>query len=226
MQHLSAEMLAMTTGDIADNSKTIFSLITGGALAIAAVAKAVTKIEQGEVGIRTRFGKPTRKDGSYRELVGPGIHFAAPFTHSIKRISLQDRVSKLERITTELPDADTRQRQIIVQSTAIWGVSTAGDSVFRAAYVANNEKELEKVVVGIASQGLRRSIGKLSLEQARLVSDMTQDVAEECSYELAAYGVDLRRVTIASVSRSASEVLLGNNSMTSPFPLTSVTDVA
>lgn len=222
MHHISAEILAMTTGDIADNSKTIFSLVTGGALAIAAAAKAVTKIEQGEKGIRTHFGKPKRKDGSYYGFVGPGIHFAAPFTHSIKRVSTQDRVSKLERITVDLhSEISELSKQTIISSMATWGVYDDGDSVFKAAYIANNEKELEKVVVAITSQGLRRAVGKLSLENALHVCDMTGEVRFECQEELSQYGVELRGVNIGSVSRSPSEVLLGNNARLTVFnPIT------
>lgn len=212
MHHISAEILAMTTGDIADNSKTIFSLVTGGALAIAAAAKAVTKIEQGEKGIRTHFGKPKRKDGSYYGFVGPGIHFAAPFTHSIKRVSTQDRVSKLERITADLYSEVTgNPKQTIIVSTAMWGIEEDCDSLFKAAYIANNEKELEKAVIAITSQGLRRAINLLSHESAIHARDLTGGVQQECQEELSRYGVALRAINTGTVARSQSEVLLGNN---------------
>jgi len=121
--------------------------------------KAFTKIEEGQMGVRTHFGKATRtsgdKEGELYGIVGPGIRVVVPFTHAIKNISIQDRTNTLPEI-----QINSEGEQLRIESYIRWAVRKDGDNPYKALFKVEDSTELTQTVstmlYGRTSQGYGR----------------------------------------------------------------------
>lgn len=174
--------------------------LIAGAVSLVAVVpliKAATIIRQGEIGIRTRFGKPYQKKGQWK-IVRPGLCFMFPGTHSIVKINVQHQTDTLQDIVVE---RDRVQRQI--KASITWRVLQSPEDIYRAVYRAD---DLQKRIVEAASAALVQAVQDG-------VTDLTQPLQVRaslnwyCREALREYGVQLERVNITTNAPTDASVL-------------------
>lgn len=196
-----------------DASK-ILAPVTGILMLAKSAQSAGPIVKTGEMGVRTRFGKVVYKDvwvddpeadaGRRKErmakILGPGIHFALPWAHSIQKVSVQDRTSNLE-----VGNFD-RERQYTAKSSITWRVRADNDSPYRALFGPENGS-LGSVVVDICSNGFLNTLMDDNIPEKELYNAQVlfEPLQEKCREPLAEYGVELRRLSIASCALSLGE---------------------
>lgn len=182
-------------------SKELVGGIAGVGVAISSALKGFKRVPQGEMGVRTRFGKVKfGKDGEPR-VVGAGLHGVLPFTHSIETISVQDRSHDLGDFAFERDD-----QKYHVKSSITWAVSQEKEHVRRALFETNS---LTETVTNICASGLwivMTSIDRGKINDSREIS---HDVHEICDEDLLVYGVLLKALRLREVARSEAQVLAG-----------------
>jgi regulator of protease activity HflC (stomatin/prohibitin superfamily) len=184
----------------------VFGAVSGGLVAAGALVKAFEKVSEGEVGVRMRFGrailcKNTESDPRHR-TVGPGIHAVVPFTHGIRKISIQDRTNDLESIMVD----SAEDQQLVVNSYIIWAVRADGDNPYKALF--NVEPgELTQTVTNLCTSGLFRVMDGKSRNRMREYDQISGDVHDECRDDLQNYGVQLKRLNLKTVTLSPHEKL-------------------
>lgn len=206
----TGEILAagfLDNGGVLDGGKSLIPIITGGALAVGLAVKAFTKIDEGERGVRTHFGRPVHKTGGKKGqpygILGSGIYIAVPFTHSIRRISIQNRPDVLP-----LMPVDIAGTQINVVPSIEWAVMDDETSILNAMFGVSSDKELKEAVVNICVSGLNKAVGSLTLDDIRTGESLIQSAVIDLSAgDLAGYGVELRRLRINNNARSIGEMI-------------------
>jgi hypothetical protein len=222
--------MAFTQEFLANPTGTLSGL--GGAIALGGTAfKTIAKVPQGEVGLRTRFGRPARdhdarfanttfegvagtlnpalvaREGELYGRVKPGFHLVVPFTHGIKSISVQNRVNNLEPIPID--NDDGRQREIVGRAT--WGVindpKDGGEYIRRALYEAANEEQLTEEVIGICTAGLRKVIAEYGDPQRAEAGELYREMVVECKDPLEEYGTELRKFRLMSAAHTMVDAL-------------------
>lgn len=107
-------------GGMGGNGKNITTGLSTAVLAIGTGMKAVTKVSEGEMGVRVKRGKARRinSNGDQGELygiVGPGLKLVTPFVHSIHTVNTKDRTHEFH----DLP-VDCNDEQLTIKSSMIW----------------------------------------------------------------------------------------------------------
>ena len=172
------------------------------------VFKAVAKVNEGEMGVRTHYGRTHRvrgrRAGQLYGITGPGYHPVVPFTHSIKTVSVRDRSNDLGEL-----QVDRENTQFRVMASVVWRVMDHGDNPYRALYHIQNEGALTETVTNHCLGGLRVVMAELPV--AKLVDDreVQGSVKEICDDELGYYGVDLKTLNLLTVTRTIGEMLRG-----------------
>ena len=182
-------------------SKEVVGGVAGVGFAISSALKGFKRVPQGEMGVRTRFGKVSYDKNSIPRVVGAGLHGVIPFTHSIDTISIQDRSHDLGDFAFERDE-----QKYHVKSSITWAVSQEKEHVRRALFETNS---LTESVTNICASGLwivMTSIDKDAMSDAREIS---QNVHEMCDEDLLVYGVLLKALRLREVARSEAQVLAG-----------------
>lgn len=193
-----------------DASKGIATGVGASALAVTSAFKAITTIKTGEMGVRTRFGKVqftkarTDNDGVYHpprpKQVGPGIRFTFPATHSINKVSVQDRSNDLGDLLID------RSQQYIVKSSITWRVSSEDDNPYRALYLTDS---LTESVTNLCLNGLRSTMMSIEEEHMYDTDTIFAHVRERCADPLLEHGAELKRLNIHTLARSIGQMLSG-----------------
>ncbi|MBA3758555.1 hypothetical protein H0X10_02910 [Candidatus Saccharibacteria bacterium] len=191
-----------------DASRGLATGIGASALAITSAFKAVTTIKTGEMGVRTRFGKVQFYRSELDELgqiiepapkiVGPGVRFTFPATHSINKISVQDRSNDLGELLVD------RSQQYLVRSSVTWRVSPEGDNPYRALYLTDS---LTESVTNLCLNGLRGTMMDLNENDMYDTDAIFNGVRDRCSEPLLEHGAELRRLNIHTIARSIGQML-------------------
>jgi regulator of protease activity HflC (stomatin/prohibitin superfamily) len=180
----------------------------GAAIAVAGTGiKAFTKIEEGERGVRSHYGRTHRnrdawfsdkREGDLFGIVGPGMHFMVPFTHSIRKVNVKDRGNDLDNITV----TSDEDKQFIISPYIRWHVREDGDHPYRASYKVNGEGELVQNVVQACTSGLNEVITEANRVDLYNFGQIDHDVQDACYEELLYYGVALKKLGIKEIRES------------------------
>ncbi len=135
-----------------DNAKELIAYATAATLLGGLAVKAIHKVEQGEIGVRTRNGKTHRtkggKKGQPYGVLEPGLHITVPLTHSIKNANVKDR-------TSQLKDALFSQGSQFWKAdiSVTWAVMKDGENPIKALFNVEHG-ELDDTVKETCSDGL------------------------------------------------------------------------
>ncbi len=205
--HMRAAAMEVISGGF-DASKGIATGVGASALAVTSAFKAITTIKTGEMGVRTRFGKVQFTKGKVDtggilheprpKIVGPGIQFTFPATHSINKVSIQDRSNDLGDLLID------RSQQYIVKSSITWRVSPENDNPYRALYLTDS---LTESVTNLCLNGLRNTMMSINEEQMYDTQTIFDNVREQCAEPLLEHGAELRRLNIHTLARSIGQML-------------------
>lgn len=179
----------------------------GSGVAAAGVAmKAFSRVQQGQMGVRTSLGRAVRpkgrKQGELYGIVGPGYHLVWPFTHSIRTIDTRDRTNDLHQIQVESRDG----QQMLVESSIIWAVRADDDNPYRALFHPE-DGALTETVVRLCTSGLRVVVEGMDRVQMKQQREISGNVKDECEDDLLHYGVELKKVNLHTATATWAEKL-------------------
>lgn len=187
-------------------SRELITKVSGVMILGGTAFKAVAKVSEGEMGVRTHYGRAHRirgrRSGELYGIVEPGYHPVFPFTHSIKTISVQDRSNDLGEL-----QVDREDKQYRVMSSITWFVSKEGDNPYRAIFNILNEGDLTQAVTNICLSGLREVMAEIPDAKLKNRREVQGGVSEICSDDLGYYGVLLKRLNLHSVTPTIGEML-------------------
>jgi hypothetical protein len=204
-----------------DMSSGVVKTVGTAALGLTTAFKGITTVRTGEMGVRTRFGKVQCDRHGSPKIVGPGIRFTFPGTHSINKVDVRYRSTDLAPLMIDRDD------QYCVNSSVRWRVSPHGDNPFKALYETDN---LHETVMNICLDGLRatmtdRSVPETELGNAELlfagipenfepaareeedIPEPFKGVRDRCEEPLLEIGVELDSLRILSCARSIGQML-------------------
>ncbi len=176
-------------------------LVAGAAGTFGAVKTAMSafkRVNQGEMGVRTRLGKvKTDKQGVPR-VVGAGLHAVAPFTHSIETIAIKDRAHNLEVIEFE-----REETKYTAKSSITWAVSPEPEHLYRAIFEVDN---LTESVTNICVSGLYLALNSMKSEKMHDPAAVRGEIHDLCDDDLLEYGVVLRAFRLHSLAAADPSV--------------------
>jgi regulator of protease activity HflC (stomatin/prohibitin superfamily) len=159
-------------------------------------------VPEGYVAVRTRF-KHVKKDREGRPqpvILGEGFHpFVVPFAHSLKLISVRDRVSELGVVQID------RGQQLNVEAWAKWKVSRDGNNPYRALFHAE-EGELGQIVISTCVNGLRNVMTGIGEEDLLNEDRIYNQVNYLCHEKLLHYGTVLLGLSIRDIAPRDAEI--------------------
>lgn len=114
-------------------------------------------INEGTVGIVTRFGKVLR-DGD-KSSVQPGLHFKIPFIDKVRVLDarIQTLSSRADRFVT------AEKKDLIIDSYVKWRISNA--ATFYLTTAGGNNMQAEELLRRRINNSLRSQIGKLTIHE-------------------------------------------------------------
>lgn len=184
--------------------------VSAVAVAAGTAFKSVVKVNEGEKGVRTRYGRATRtrgrRAGELYGIVEPGMHFVVPFTHSVNKISVRDRSNDLGEL-----QVDREGKQYLVRGSIVWYVMPDGDNPYRAQFNIQNETELTSTVVVTCAGALREVVSLVPLDTPVIENEAFESINEICAEELAFYGVALKRLRLPTVTPTLGQMLRGTS---------------
>ena len=190
------------------NSRNITTGISTAVLAIGTGMKAVTKVSEGEMGVRVKRGRARRvlKNGELGELygvVGPGLKVITPFVHSIYTVDVKDRTHNFQ----DLP-IDCNDEQLAIKSSMIWRVSREGDNPYKARFIGGNDEQLTTTVSGICFAGLGEvAAAATSRAELKNFREIDGNVKSIVARPLLEYGVEMKLLNISSITRTFGEMI-------------------
>lgn len=176
---------------------------------ISSLFKAVYKIETGERGTRTRFGRVMcHKDGRPKE-VGPGMWLTIPWTHGIKKGHCRKRNLDLEIIVDGA-------LQRLLKAGIAWQVMEDEGCVTRALFDIDETEDLVGLVARDCEDALRRVF--MDHPEADLLPNarILEYMQVHCKQQLATYGVALVSVSITTAAKTLGQMLSGIPAAASP----------
>jgi hypothetical protein len=199
--------------------KSAVGLVTGGAGALIAGAKAFQIVSGNEMGVRTHNKSPYRKkDREYlwllgrvvREgseageaygVVGPGVYPVVPFLHPIVTVNVKDR----HKVIQETVNVTSDEGEVFgIKAGAIWRVRDDGDNPIRALYnVDRNDKDkddqaIEGMLELMCAGGIREAYDGKSRDTISSLSFATDAVRVARRDRFDHYGLHLEKLEIYS----------------------------
>lgn len=171
--------------------------IAGGLFAVKSALSAFVRIPEGEMGVRTRFGKVVFDKSGQPKVVGAGPHGVFPFTHSIETIGVQHRDKDLESF-----DFEREGEKWSAKSSISWKVSEEKEHVYRALY---KTQTLPETVTNICSSGLWIVLTSIDRKKLNNQHEVAGGVHELCDDDLLEYGVVLNALRIRGIARSEAQ---------------------
>lgn len=188
------------------NGRGITTGLSAAVLTATTGVKAVNKVSEGEMGVRTRFGrthhKRGQKVGQPYGVKGPGMYPVFPFLHSVKVIHVRDRTNGLPEI-----QLNCEEKQIKIDSSVVWHVLPESDYPWRALFRAENLSELTQNVTGICVNGLRQVTSQMSRKELDDHRALFAGVEEVCKDDLLYYGTAIKRVNISAMTETIGEMI-------------------
>lgn len=146
-------------------------------------------INEGTVGIVTRFGKVLR-DGE-NSAVAPGLHFKIPFVDKIKVLDarIQTLSSSADRFVT------AEKKDLIIDSYVKWKISNA--ATFYLTTAGGNTMQAEELLRRRINNSLRSQIGRLTIHE--IVTGQSKETPygeKESSFDSVSYEQQDKGATI------------------------------
>ena len=172
-------------------TKTITALVGAGVAAIAAilvVAASMTTVQEGEIGVKYRFGTIVEDD------LGAGLHFCAPFVEDIKRVDIREQIYEMNT-TAYTKDTQTVEG-LQVKLNYRYDQSELSDLI-RNVGIGNVES---KLVVPQLNSALKNAIGNYKAEElVQNRSSVQESVEEELRESLSEVGVVVTAFNIENI---------------------------
>lgn len=171
---------------------------------ISSIFKAVYKIETGERGTRTRFGRVMHhRDGQPKE-VGPGMWLTIPWTHGIKKGHCRTRNDDLEIIVDGAI-------QRLIKAGIGWRVMEEEGCVTRALFDIDETTDLVGLVTRNCEDALRRVFMEHPEADQLPNAQILEYMQAHCAERLATYGVALLSVSITTAAKTLGQMLSGGS---------------
>jgi regulator of protease activity HflC (stomatin/prohibitin superfamily) len=152
-------------------------------LAIIGFYKAVRIVQQGFVGVVTRFGE-------FKEVKNPGLAFIVPFIESMKIVDVR-----------ETPRTGDRQQVITRDNVAVIVNATIFSQVVDVRLALFSNQDYQVSVDNLARTSVRAVFGSISLDEAfsqrEQISTMLQTQMEEATDK---WGVRINRVEVLEIT--------------------------
>ena len=214
-----------------------FVTVGGGAL------KSVEKVQQGEIGVRFRNGRAIRPrdsrfprlplsgyEGDVYAVLRPGLHGKVPFTHTIVKLSAQQRTSELTDVQVE----STKNTTHNVLGSVTWRVVPEKDDkgnkittypedwerlvCIAAIQHVSSENGLEEPVVERTADGIRQVMQNYESPHRAKSEDVFHDLLDLRGPELMMdYGVELLKLNLRGTSFTDAEKLGGRLAAAHPW---------
>ena len=172
-------------------TKTITALVGTGIAAIAAIlvaAASMTTVQEGEIGVKYRFGTIVEDD------LGAGLHFCAPFIEDIKRVDIREQIYEMNT-TAYTKDTQTVEG-LQVKLNYRYDQSELSDLI-RNVGIGNVES---KLVVPQLNSALKNAIGNYKAEDlVQNRSSVQESVEEELRENLSEVGVVVTAFNIENI---------------------------
>ena len=172
-------------------TKTITALVGTGIAAIAAIlvaAASMTTVQEGEIGVKYRFGTIVEDD------LGAGLHFCAPFIEDIKRVDIREQIYEMNT-TAYTKDTQTVEG-LQVKLNYRYDQSELSDLI-RNVGIGNVES---KLVVPQLNSALKNAIGNYKAEElVQNRSSVQESVEEELRESLSEVGVVVTAFNIENI---------------------------
>ena len=172
-------------------TKTITALVGVGIAAIAAilvVAASMTTVQEGEVGVKYRFGTIVEDN------LGAGLHFCAPFIEDIKRVDIREQIYEMNT-TAYTKDTQTVEG-LQVKLNYRYDQSELSDLI-RNVGIGNVES---KLVVPQLNSALKNAIGNYKAEElVQNRSSVQESVEKELRENLSEVGVVVTAFNIENI---------------------------
>ena len=173
-------------------SSTTIPLALAGASVVGGGLKAFANVPSGHMGVRTRFERAERKEGSRREgqiygTVKPGFRWVVPYSDSITTISTQSRNHQLEPLLIEFK----RGGQTKVESNIQWHVSEDGDNPYKALFEVKDEETLTRTVADVSLSGLHYVLGEMKHRKQINTYEVEGNLKEHVKDKLLEFGTEL-----------------------------------
>lgn len=172
-------------------TKTITALVGTGIAAIAAIlvaAASMTTVQEGEIGVKYRFGTIVEDD------LGAGLHFCAPFIEDIKRVDIREQIYEMNT-TAYTKDTQTVEG-LQVKLNYRYDQSELSDLI-RNVGIGNVES---KLVVPQLNSALKNAIGNYKAEElVQNRSSVQESVEEELRENLSEVGVVVTAFNIENI---------------------------
>ena len=130
-------------------------------------------VNEGTVGIVTRFCKVVRNSDKQLNIVTPGLHFKAPFIDRVKALDvrIQTISSSADRFVT------SEKKDVIIDSYVKWQILDAGTYYLTTA--GGNKMQAEELLRRRINNSLRSQIGRLTIHEIVSGQNNGQDDASE-----------------------------------------------
>lgn len=204
-------------------NKGMTAVAGGGALAgiFSALMPGVI-IQEGQVGIKTRFGRAYRKgwlsrlfnkEGTPYGTLEAGFHLV-PST-AIKKLSIKDETTDLKPITI-----DSHEKRLhIAEASLLWSVLPSGENATKAYCKLKEGEDFHKAIKGIGTAAVREALDgspENSIKNSEIVDSTVKSL---CCDALQDYGVAIKRVNLEEAARAPVQVLVDKDNNGSLEPL-------
>ena len=187
---------------------TLFFLFAGGLLGLVVLTGSFVTIQQGTVGIVTRFGK-------YGRVLRPGLNFKIPIIESVsQRLSLQNRSVELSFQAITADQANVHFKAMLLYSV----LNQEEDTILNVAFKFVDERSFMTALVRSVEGSVRAFVAtKKQAEILGLRREIIDSVKEQLDHALAGWGyhlIDLQMNDIAfdeEILRSMAKVVASSN---------------
>lgn len=174
-----------------------FNLLLSGLLLLVFVGfNSVFVINEGNVGIVTRFGKVLRNSDSELAVSNPGLHFKIPFIDKVRVLDarIQTLSARADRFVT------AEKKDLIIDSYVKWRISDP--STFYLTTAGGNIMQAEELLRRRINNSLRSQIGRLTIHEIVSGQEKSGTYGEmDSSFDSVTERLDLGR-TVAATDKS------------------------
>jgi regulator of protease activity HflC (stomatin/prohibitin superfamily) len=195
----------MTGGVTGKNALTA----AGGAMFLLSAA-GITKVDRGEVGRVTRYGRTERERGlrkgrPYRKkILQPGWHVVMPFVGNVEKASIANTSSLIETVIRS-----QEGKQLDFKSKIDWRIENSRQALDIALFTYKTIDEYEQSVAGIYSDALQKVLMDKPEEIIRDATAVKKLLFEDNNYAedfYQSHGVIVEDIRVQSAGESGEQI--------------------
>lgn len=202
---VTQEVLAATT---TESALSALKVIGPSVLAVSALSAFVKNVREGEMGVRTRSGKATKKSGKPYGITGPGLKLAIPMLYSIEKVQTRPTTNEMPTTTFDVFDKNNKRRQMVADTFVRWSVLETDTNPYKALFKIK-EGEIAQTVIDLCHEGFREAVESKSYEQLgepEAKSAISAIVIENTKAALLEFGTELTHIGIKELRESDAEI--------------------